>query len=230
MEPIEDGVIRDYESADKIKNEMSRCDKSTSVEEAKQKYEEYAKKYPPVDFGNEDHHGEGKEDHHGEDKGCYKKVCDTGYNFRFKDTFFVGSTMDGLHSIFLLEELEPKIVQTLKGQGQTISEEFSIMREVVHNWMFEIEVNGTPSRFSPLMKCDHYFGYENGKDTLNLRTFQASPFAQGFGEERLVSWYQCGGPAAPSPPPATEPPFPLLLVLLPPVLQAGLLEARSCTT
>ena len=212
VEYDENGVPRDYDYSYKILNEMySDVQKSTSVEEAKQKYEKYAKKYPPKDYGNEDHHGEGEdhhgegEDHHGEDKGCYEKVCDTGYNSRFKGMFKVGSTMDG-HAIFLLEELEPKIVQTLKGQGQTISDDFNIMREVVHNWMFETEVNGASSRFSPLMKCYHYFGNENGKDTMNLKTFPASPFAQGFGEERLVSWYQCGGPSAAPPPPPPPPP------------------------
>ena len=111
------------ENAYNIMNEMfGDVQNSTSVEEAKQKYEKYAKKYPPMDYGNEDHHGEG-EDHHSEDKGCYEKVCDTGYNFRFKNTFKVGSTMDGLHAIFLLKNLNQKLFKHLKVRDRLYQEE-----------------------------------------------------------------------------------------------------------
>ena len=186
---------------------------ASSIADAKQLYTEYEKKYP--DFykqpengntneyhngeeehhnGEEEHHnGEGEPDHNGQD-GCTEKVCDAGYKFRFKNTFKV-ATVDG-RATFLLEELEPKIVDILKSQGQAIDQDqeqepFNIMREVVHNWMFEFNIDGTPSRFAPLMKCDHDFSESNGQPTINIKTFPESPFVDGDGSEKEISWYQC---------------------------------------
>jgi hypothetical protein len=193
---------------------------ASSIADAKQLYTEYEKKHPDfykqtengntnehTDFykqtengntneypnGEGDHHnGEGEPDHNGEDGLCTEKVCDAGYKFRFKNTFKV-ATVDG-RATFLLEELEPKIVDILKSQGQTIDQDqepFNIMREVVHNWMFEFNIDGTPSRFAPLMKCDHDFSESNGQPTINIRTFPDSPFVDGDGSEKEISWYQC---------------------------------------
>ena len=172
---------------------------ASSIADAKQLYTEYEKKYPDFykqpENGNTNKYPNGEEEHHnGEDGLCTEKVCDAGYKFRFKNTFKV-ATVDG-RATFLLEELEPKIVDILKSQGQTIDQDqdqepFNIMREVVHNWMFEFNIDGTPSRFAPLMKCDHDFGESNGQPTINLKTFPESPFVDGDGSEKEISWYQC---------------------------------------
>ena len=249
------------ENSNKKQNEMYMdiLDNSTSVEEAKQKYEKYAKEYPPIDFSAEEHHHQVKDsgfcakdpnnptyylakttDTEGWGKGdtCYKqgggttgygegqcvggtelsgcieacdkediacqgvtseinanfecseKVCDTGYNYRFTENFTV-RTFEG-RVILLVEEMKPKIIQTLRDQGKVPD---IILKEIVHNWMFEIKMNGTYTKFSPLMRCNHDYGQDHrGKETIEIKTFPPSKFSDGRVDTQSISWYQCGGP------------------------------------
>ena len=174
---------------------------SVSIAQARQKYASYSRMYE--EFKWEGHHGEGEgEDHHAvegdsADYECSEKVCDTGYNFRFTKDFTI-KTDDG-RVMLSLGEVEPKITQTLKEQGKQIGVDFNIMKEVVHNWMFEIETNGTTTQYAPLMRCDHDFATDDkGNPTMVIKTFPPSNFSQGGFKTQTMSWYQCGGSKSPS--------------------------------
>ena len=253
------------ENSNKKQKEMYLdIEKSTSVDEAKQKYEKYAKVYPPIDFSGEEHHNKVKDsgfcakdptnptyyiaktankDGWMEGDTCYKqgggttgygegqcvggtelsgcieacdkediacqgvtseinanfecseKVCDTGYNYRGTKDFTV-RTSEG-RVILLVEEIKPAIIQTLKHQG--IYDDLNIMKEIVHNWMFEIKIDGTYTKFSPLMRCNHDYGQDHrGKETIEIKTFPPSKFSDGRVDTQSISWYQCGGPKSPS--------------------------------
>ena len=237
---------------------------STSVEDAKQKYEKYAKLYPPLDFIDEEPHNKVKDigfcakdptnptyyiaktankDGWAEGDTCYKqgggtvaygqgpcvggteltgcmsacdkediacqgviaeiddnfecsrKTCDTGYNYRGAKDSTVRTSKGRV--ILLVEEIKPAIIQTLKHQG--IYDDLNIMKEIVHNWMFEIQINGIYTMFSPLMRCNHDYGQDDkGRETIEIKTFPPSEFSDGAVTTQSISWYQCGGPKSPS--------------------------------
>ena len=237
---------------------------STSVEDAKQKYEKYAKLYPPLDFIDEEPPNKVKDigfcakdptnptyyiaktankDGWAEGDTCYKqgggtvaygqgpcvggteltgcmsacdkediacqgviaeiddnfecsrKTCDTGYNYRGAKDSTVRTSKGRV--ILLVEEIKPAIIQTLKHQG--IYDDLNIMKEIVHNWMFEIQINGIYTMFSPLMRCNHDYGQDDkGRETIEIKTFPPSEFSDGAVTTQSISWYQCGGPKSPS--------------------------------
>ncbi len=181
------------ESSNQKQKEMYTdiLDNSTSVEDAKQKYEKYAKLYPPLDFIDEEPHNKVKDDNFE----CSRKKCDTGYNYRGAKDSTVRTSKGRV--ILLVEEIKPAIIQTLKHQG--IYDDLNIMKEIVHNWMFEIQINGIYTMFSPLMRCNHDYGQDDkGRETIEIKTFPPSEFSDGAVTTQSISWYQCGGPKSPS--------------------------------
>lgn len=151
------------------------------------------------DYHNEDHHNEDyhNEDHHNEDhhtpapsdeqtitkqiSPCLSKTCASGYNYRFTISNMSVGSKDGM-SIFTINDLSDKI------KTYAVDKENFILREIVHNW--EFEVDGV--RYSPLLKCDHDMGIDD--NTIQLVTEPPSPFKPGVvSEYKEVKWYQCGG-------------------------------------
>lgn len=191
--------------------------KATSVQQAKDLYTQYAEKYPPIqhNYGDEEHHDE---EHHDEDlhtrdviqgggehhdyipeehhtpapsdeqavqqtksSPCLSKTCASGYNYRFTISNMSVGNKDGM-SIFTINDLNDKI------KTYAVDKENFILREIVHNW--EFEVDGV--RYTPLLKCDHDMGIDD--NTIRLVTEPPSPFKSGVvSEYKEVKWYQCGG-------------------------------------
>ena len=194
------------EENDKMHQTIMRA---TSVQQAKDLYTQYAEKYPPIqynyqDYGDEDHHNEDyhnedhhNEDHHNEDhhtpapsdeqtitkqiSPCLSKTCASGYNYRFTISNMSVGSKDGM-SIFTINDLNDKI------KTYAVDKENFILREIVHNW--EFEVDGV--RYTPLLKCHHDMGIDD--NTIQLVTNPPSPFKPGVvSEYKEVKWYQCGG-------------------------------------
>lgn len=195
---------------------------STSIQQAKDLYTQYAEKYPPFqhNYGDDEHHDEDphyNEEHHDEDlhtrdviqgggehhgsvsedthtpapsdeqtitkqiSPCLSKTCASGYNYRFTVSNMSVGNKDGM-SIFTINDLDDKI------KTYAVDKENFILREIVHNW--EFEVDGV--RYSPLLKCDHDMGIDD--NTIRLVTEPPSPFKPGVvSEYKEVKWYQCGG-------------------------------------